>query len=587
VDNENIFPTMTENADNVSRIHKRYSLTTLTPSSHYLSLLISIIVTSATVALALFAYFKTSDKIFFSLPLSIAVLYGTQILDARLLKTEFSKIVHLSAFGNLLWFVTLLGGFASAHVFSKPELLPIYITEGMFLFASFRIGLFTSVMGAKLKTAWAVCLIQPLAMFFAFVPSESWIPMLSDLKVIEYGLVFLFLATAWTLLSDRAAGIKVPRTHKVLQAYVAAWTRNDPSEMETLMEERSQPTKVSTFQILFKTKNNECRLVVPDVHPGPFHPIGGSNIPYLIYKNLNYSAMVMHSVSDHSLNLPSKSQVDAYLSSLTKSSIIHKGFDCTKPVTVQVNKARAVGLLFGKTAVLILSLSPHGMEDVPLYVKSELEQYGKNRGFEKILIVDSHNAMGEEILKQDSDDLLKAAKSNLDTLITKEAYPLEIGYANSENLKIQADDLGPGKVGVMCLKINNEKFFLGWADSNNMRNGLREEIVASLSKSGYNLLDICTSDSHYKAREARNKYGYFYFGSLSESQEVASWYLNLVKKAEQNLSPAMFETLQQETDVKVMGPKQLENYSKSLDRAMKITQGFLIGTTAFFLFTLL
>ncbi|HWY35390.1 MAG TPA: DUF2070 family protein, partial [Nitrosopumilaceae archaeon] len=501
---------MTENADNVSRIHKRYTLTTLTPSSHYLSLLISIIVTSATVALALFVYFKTSDKIFFSLPLSIAVLYGTQLLDARLLKTEFSKIVHLSAFGNLLWFVTLLGGFVSAHVFSKPELLPIYITEGMFLFASFRIGLFTSVMGAKLKTAWAVCLIQPLAMFFAFVPSESWIPMLSDLKVIGYGLVFLFLATAWTLLSDRAAGIKVPRTHKVLQAYVAAWTRNDPSEMETLMEERSQPTKVSTFQILFKTKNNECRLVVPDVHPGPFHPIGGSNIPYLIYKNLNYSAMVMHSVSDHSLNLPSKSQVDAYLSSLTNSSIIHKGFDCTKPVTVQVNKARAVGMLFGKTAVLILSLSPHGMEDVPLYVKSELEQYGKNRGFEKILIVDSHNAMGEEILKQDSDDLLKAAKSNLDTLITKEAYPLEIGYANSENLKIQADDLGPGKVGMMCLKINNEKFFLGWADSNNMRNGLREEIVSSLSKAGYDLLDICTSDSHYKAREARNKYGYFY-----------------------------------------------------------------------------
>jgi len=424
-------------------------------------------------------------------------------------------------------------------------------------------------------------------MFFAFVPSDSWIPMLSNLKVIGYGLVFLFLATAWTLLSDRAAGIKVPRTHKVLQAYVAAWTRNDPSEMETLMEERSQPTKVSTFQILFKTKNNEFRLVVPDVHPGPFHPIGGSNIPYLIYKNLNYSAMVMHSVSDHSLNLPSKSQVDAYLSSLTKSSIIHKGYDCTKPVTVQVNKARAVGMLFGKTAVLILSLSPHGMEDVPLYVKSELEQYGKNRGFEKILIVDSHNAMGEEILKQDSDDLLKAAKSNLDTLITKEAYPLEIGYANSENLKIQADDLGPGKVGMMCLKINNEKFFLGWADSNNMRNGLREEIVSSLSKSGYDLLDICTSDSHYKAREARNKYGYFYFGSLSESKEVASWYLNLAKKAEQNLSPAIFETLQQETDVKVMGPKQLENYSKSLDRAMRITQGFLIGTTAFFLFTLL
>src|SRR5207253_9362211 len=100
-------------------------------------------VKSTNVTHIMIAYYKTSNKIFFSLPISIAVLYGTQLLDARLLKTEFSKIVHLSAFGNLLWFLTVLGGFVSTHIFSKPELLPIYITEGMFLFASFRIGLFT------------------------------------------------------------------------------------------------------------------------------------------------------------------------------------------------------------------------------------------------------------------------------------------------------------------------------------------------------------------------------------------------------------------------------------------------------------
>src|SRR2546428_1263337 len=577
---------MTDSSDNVARIHKRYTLTTFTPSSYYVSLAISIGVVCLMVYISSLYYFKTDKNLVYAIPLTVVALTITQLIDRKILKTEYSKSLHMSAFGNLLWLVTVLGGMLSMYVFSKPQLAYLYITEGMFLFASFRIGIFTSTIGAKVKTAWAICLIQPLAIFFAFVPYHLWTPMLADVKSLTFGIAFLLLGTAWTILSDRATG-KLSRTHKMLQAYVAASTRNDPAQMETIIEERSEESTVSTFQIVFRAKNNECRLVLPDVHPGPFHPIGGSNITYLIYKNLNYSAMVMHSVSDHSLNLPSKSQVEAYLSSLNKSSTVYKGYDCTKPVTVQVNKARAVGMLFGKTAVLILSLSPHGMEDVPLYVKTELEQYGKNRGFDKVLIVDSHNAMGEEILKQDSDDLLKAAKSNLDTLITKEKFPLEVGYANSENLKIQSDDLGPGKLGIMCLKINNEKFFLGWADSNNMRNGLREEIVTHLSKHGYDLLEICTSDSHYKAREARNKYGYFYFGSLSESQDVASWYLNLTKKAEQNLSPAMFETLQQETEVKVMGPKQLENYSKSLDRAMKITQGFLVGTTAFFLFTLL
>src|SRR5207245_2853725 len=222
--------------------------------------------------------------------------------------------------------------------------------------------------------------------------------------------------------------------------------------------------------------NIECRIVLPEGHTGPCHPSSRSNIKYLIYKNLNSSAMVMHSVSDHSLNLPSKSQVDLYLSSLQKSSAIQQGVKCTKPVSVQVNKARAVGLLFDKTAVLILSLSPHGMEDIPSYVKIELEQYGKNRGFERVLIVDSHNAMGQIIQRNDADDLLKAAKSNLDTLMTKEKMGLEVGYSNSESLKISTDDLGPGKLSVMCLKIGDEKFYLGWADSNNMQNGLREQI---------------------------------------------------------------------------------------------------------------
>ena len=576
---------MTESSDNVSRIHKRYTLTNFTPSSRHISLAVSIIVACLTITISMIYYFKNSDSLLFSIPITVSVLIITQLIDMRLLRTEYSKSLHMSAFGNLLWLVTVLGGVLSVYVFAKPQLMTLYITEGMFLFASFRIGIFTSTIGAKVKTAWAICLIQPLAMFFAFVPYQLWIPMLTDVKALTYGITFLLLGTAWTILTDRATG-KLARTHKMLQAYVAALTKNDPVQMETMMEERSEQSTVSTFQIVFRAKNNECRLVLPDVHPGPFHPIGGSNITYLIYKNLNSSAMVMHSVSDHSLNLPSKSQVDLYLSSLQKSSKTQQGFKCTKPVTVQVNKARTVGMLFDKTAVLILSLSPHGMEDVPSYVKTELEQYGKNRGFERVLIVDSHNAMGEVIQKNDADDLLNAAKSNLDTLITKETLKLEVGYSNSEFLKINADDLGPGKIAVMCMKIGNEKFFLGWADANNMHNGLREHIANYFSKNGYSLLEVCTSDTHYKARQARNKHGYFEFGSLSKFDDAAEWFLQLAKETERNISPASFDLLEQETKVKVMGDKQFDDYSKSLDRAMRITQGFLIGTTIFFFYTL-
>jgi putative membrane protein len=578
---------MTESSNDVSKIHKRYTLTTFTPTSHYVSLVIAIVVACVIVAVSSIDYLKSTDRLLISIPATVAALMITQLIDTKILKTEYSKSIHMSAFGNLLWLVTILCGVLSVYVFSKPTLLPIYVVEGMFLFTSFRIAIFTSVLGAKLKTAWAISLIQPLAMFLAIVPTNLWIPMLSDQRAIEYGIVFCVLGSLWTLLSDRFAGSgKLSSTHAFLQAYLAAWTNDDPLPMESLMEKRSEPSKVSTFQILFKTKDGDCRLVIPDLHPGPFHPIGGSNIPYLIYKNLNSSAMVMHSISDHSLNLPSKSQVEHYITSLDQNLKIKEGTKSTKPVTIQVNKARITGLLFDKTAVLILSLSPHGMEDIPVYIKSELEQYGRNRGFERVLMVDSHNAMGKEIEKLDADDLLIAGKSTLDTLITKETLPLEVGYANSENLNFQADDLGPGKVAIMCLKIGNEKFFLAWADANNMLNGLREEIANNFSNKGYNFLEICTSDTHYKARTAKNKHGYFEFGSLSKAPEVVSWFLGLAKKAEQKTSVASYELLESKTTVKVMGGNQLELYSKSLDNAMRITQAFLLITTGFFIYTM-
>ena len=109
---------------------------------------------------------------------------------------------------------------------------------------------------------------------------------------------------------------------------------------------------------------------------------------------MNSSAMVLHSISDHSLNLPSQQDVQDYLQELSKSQVSTKGVTCTEPVTAQINKAHVVGIRLDDTALLFLSLSPHGMEDVPITIKTEIEQIAKNRNFQRALIVDTHNAMG-------------------------------------------------------------------------------------------------------------------------------------------------------------------------------------------------
>lgn len=580
---------MEESPDHVSRIHRRYSFSLLTPSNWRQSLVLSIIVSGTLVATTVFSYLQ-NDEIFLRLGLVLGALVITQLIDSRFIKNkEYSKSLHMSLFGNIIWLITALLGLVSVSIFSKIEPSLFVITVGMFLFASFRIGLLTTVLGLKIRKALLLCLLQPLSMFLALIPQNMWVTTLGDPLALIFGMVFLVIASTWSYFTDKAGRPEVKSTHELVQAYLSSVGKNDLSEMESLIEKRSKPKTVNTSQIRLKTKdqNSEFRLVLPEIHPGPYHPIGGSNIPYLIYKNLDSSAMVMHSISDHSLNLPSKNEVENYLQSLSTDSISQEGLTCTEPVTVQINKARAIGMLFGKNALLFLSLSPHGMEDLPSYVKTEIEQYSKNRMYERVMVVDCHNAMGQEISKIDSEDMLKAAKSCLDTLMAKKNYPLEFGYANSKNMNLNVHDLGMGGIGILCLKINNKKYFLGWADANNMENGVREKIIEYFSNNNYALLELCTSDTHYSPVKVRNKNGYYQLGFVTDPQTLSSWYFDIAKQSEKNIQPAKFEIIENQTSVKVMGPKIFEDYSNALDKSLRLTKGFAIGGFALFLASLI
>ena len=577
---------MEKSADGVSNIHNRFSLTLINPSSHYFSLVVSLLVGVAITAITYILYLG-SEEFWLRIPAVVATLGVTQLIDSRFTKRkEYSKALHASLFGNLIWLLTIVMGIAASVVLSK-EISLFFITFGMFLFASFRIGIFTTTLGSSIKKGWMICFVQPLSMFLVLIPQNMWLPMLTDPITIGYGISFLIIASVWSVLTDRAGRPEMESTHKTIQAYLAS-QKNDFAEAEEIMEQRSSKTKVATTQIRLHSpkQKTDFRMVLPEIHPGPYHPVGGSNIPYLIYKNFDSSAMVMHSISDHSLNLPSRNEVENYLKNLDNCVTKEEGLTCTEPVTVQINKSRVIGLLFGKNPLLFLSLSPHGMEDIPSYMKKDIEQYAKNRNYSKPLIVDTHNAMGKEISKEDAEDMSKAAKSCLDSLIAKENYPIEFGYANSDDMDVWTEDLGMGGLGVMCLKIKDKKYFLGWADANNMENGVREKIVQNFADKNYDLLEICTSDTHFARVKARNKNGYYHLGLITGADKLSGWLFEIAKKAQNNISEGKYEILENQTEVKIMGEGIFEDYSKALDNSLKITKGFMIGCVVLFLTSL-
>ena len=117
---------MEEHPDNVSNIHNRFSLTLLNPSSHYFSLAASLaiaVVISLTTYLGYLGH-VAFDDVWYRIPLVVAVLALTQLLDTRFTrKKEYSKSLHSSLFANMLWVVTILMGLLASLVLDKEPSL--------------------------------------------------------------------------------------------------------------------------------------------------------------------------------------------------------------------------------------------------------------------------------------------------------------------------------------------------------------------------------------------------------------------------------------------------------------------------------
>lgn len=572
--------------ESVTLIHNRFYLTLINPASHVTSLLISFFCASMVIVLSYTYYLDLPlQNLVLTLPLSLAVLYAAKMIDYAILRStpvaKLAKIYHTAAFANMLWLITVALGILSAFVFGRSETDVRFIVEGMLLAAGLRIGIFTSVFGASLSKAILVSPILPLIFFTSFIPIEQVPFYLSDAIGLGFGLALMAIAAVWAVIADRAGRPNVTSTFKLLQAYLLAWTELNPKSMEVIMEGRAHESKISTHTLAFKTSDGRSLIIVPDVHPGPFYPVGGSNLPYEIYKTYSQSsthAIVMHSISDHTFNLPSKTQVERYLKSLNDQKLFESGNTCTESIVIQINKARVSGLAFGKVAILMLSLAPYGMEDVPALIRSEAENYARIKGFSYVLVIDTHNSMGKHLSEDDSSDMLKACKVVLDELVMKSQYNFKFGFCHSSEIGASTDDVGPAGMSVMTIKVNDKSFAIGWADSNNMAKGLREHVLEHLAANNISMLEVCTSDTHYTSGKARNLTGYFTFGSLSSPDAVSRWYLEMAKRANERADNASYEATRTLSEVKIMGIEQFSDYSNALDRALNITK-VSIGVT--------
>ena len=231
-------------SDDIQNIHGRDKFTLINPASFYISLIFSVVTASIISALTIFIYLE-SGEIIFALTAVIAVLLAIQYFDSRFTRhKEYSKSLHMSLFGNVLWLITVVGGIIGSAILSK-ELSVFYIAVGMYIFASFRIGIMTTTLGISLKKSCVLCFVQPLAMFLILIPIDMW-SILYDIQSLAFGIIFLAVACVWSYLTNRTGLPVIKSTHKLLQAYLQSVSRNDPRDMESIILETSKSSNVTS-----------------------------------------------------------------------------------------------------------------------------------------------------------------------------------------------------------------------------------------------------------------------------------------------------------------------------------------------------
>ncbi len=570
--------------DSVTDIHRRWYFTLINPSSYKTSAIIAIIASLGIIVINHHSY--NTVELVFHLMLAIGITIAGFFLDLFLLRgtptNKITKVIHVSAFSSSLWIVTILLGILANSIFGKNSDILTYSLGGMFIASSLRYGIFTSVFGSRMIRSILIAFVLPTIFFTNILPFSFSFILEHHLNVLLIGSSIFVIGIVWSVLADRAGYPYLKSTFSVLQAFLSAWTENKQERLENIFDSRSNEDKIRTRLMKFEREGDkQIFIVLPDIHPGPFNPIGGSNLPQKVFNFFENNAIVLHSISDHSKNLPTTIEVNRYLDSLKKSEIKNSGTECTLPVQIQSNDFTLTCIDFSSSVLMIIS-KDGGMEDLPYTIREKIEQFAKDLGYSDIMIADAHNALGDKILDEDEAVLTELALTSLKNLKGQRYYSYNIGYSNSLASPFKFIELGGGGIGVLNLHISNKDYLIGWSDSNNLVNGLRIQILRELKQAGINMLEICSSDTHSSSGK-RTRQGYYALGNVTNEKDIFRAFIEISKKAMSKTSPSSFSYLDSYSQVKLMGRDQFDNYASALNKSMNITKVSLAITVIFYI----
>lgn len=342
-----------------------------------------------------------------------------------------------------------------------------------------------------------------------------------------------------------------------LKGFLNSWINSNSNELEDMMSKGSiyKEAKTGLIELVTQSGRKLC-IVIPYVHPGPFFPVGSYDLPAKLVKHftsLGYdNCFVLHGPVDHAYNLQTKQDTDEYINNLylyeingtTESAI-------SLPVFHDFDSRQMIAIRLNNSTLMFISAWPGGSEDYPPSFIESIDGSIDNK-YDKLFIVDSHNALGETPTYDEIQITIRTIRELLEQVGQSPLQKFNASFSLIGKYEANlGEDVGQAGIGVLMVEINDSKYALVVADSNNATKQVKENLVRELWKMGIRLIEFATSDTHFNATRIRNRRGYLLLGEDTTPEYIAKLVAEECTRLSSKLEPSSLRTHMWKTKVRL------------------------------------
>ena len=510
--------------------------------------------------------------------MSASAISGAMIvIDKRTIAT-FRRVLALLLGGEILWLLVAAVGAAFAWALGSANPLTNALLFGAFICAGFEFLVINGAFERRASISLVLAVIHPTASILV-IRGQELIHHFDPVAAVAGALSLALMAAFTILLGRRRTSVGLDAL-SLFQAFMKTWTSGDPDNLEGMIADHSEETEVTTKILRLATKNGETFLVLPGVHPGPFHPVGSYDLPGEIsraFKDIG-PVMTLHRPGGHERNLATRKETSQYAQSvreLASTLAPNQGQAFMGgPLRSQVGKATVSACAFAQDLIMTVSFAPLGSDDIETRVEDELSKPASESGFD-LSIVDAHNSIDPDLQTPITDD--PGWKQLFETARRTKPERFEAAYCHSSEIGFAGrGDLTENGMGLLMLRTGTTKSVLILADANNSVTNLRAEVAKGLKSAGYEMIEFCTSDSHnLAARGLTAERGYEALGEATPAASIADASVRMARLAEGRLASAEYASSQMKSRVRTFGSKSLEEFASITQSSSKFSRDYL------------